>query len=167
MAIKGDIPSARPKQLGIFDALVDRAAIANDVSPVPLSERAILRELEGDDSSGHRRATFGQEVEDCLLAFFRLAEREYGRDKATLLLFRKISRDPDYIHNAPRWIRDLFEGQRQLLMETFYGNSPSHRVEPGDSEDDEDTRPQVEQELSMFEETLQQLDQVLTRMEDG
>lgn len=160
-----DIPKPKPKQLGVFDALVDRDAIANDVSPVPLSERAILRQLEGSDRSGHRRKTFGEEVEELLVVYFDHAQELHGFDGATLDLFRLLSHEPDYVYCCPQWIRDLFEEQKDLLLETFANHRDDRRVEHGSSDDDEQAHHSEPPPAGAFEQTLQQLDTVLERLE--
>jgi hypothetical protein len=132
------IPPVREHQLGIFDALVDRDELARGVSSVPLSERAILREDEGSDASGHRRKAFGEEVESGLLALFHQMQQAEGYDLAVLGLFSVIAKDPDFYFISPRWIRELFEEERELLMETFSGKTDNRWPELGESKDDDE-----------------------------
>jgi hypothetical protein len=133
-----EIPPPPEHQLGIFDALVDRDELAKSVGSIPLSERAILRDQEGSDASGHRRKAFGEEVEQGLLALFHEMERLDGYDRAVLGLFSVIAKDPDFIWIAPRWIRELFEEEKDLLLETFAGKTDNRWPELGESADDDE-----------------------------
>lgn len=132
------IPQPRPVQLGVFDCLVDREQIANDIRAEPMSERAILRETEGDDSSGHKRSKFRQQMDEDALWLFEQAQREFDFDTATLILFKWIARAPLYMNVAPDWILELFVWQKELLFEVFHNHRDDRRPQLGDSESDED-----------------------------
>jgi hypothetical protein len=130
-----EIPDAKPYQLGIFDQFVDRTELARDAPHVPLSERAILRLEEGSDSSGNRRALFGEELDQLLVWFFRTIQEAEGWDSAVLCLFKNLARDEEYHRHLPPWAKALFESERDLLFSAFWSNSC--QIEPGDSDDEE------------------------------
>lgn len=136
-----DIPEVKPKQLGIFDVLVDRDELAREVSSgVVLSERAILRQEEGSDSSGHKRKVFGSELAECLESFFQQAKIAYGWDWAVIMLFRMLARDPNYLKIAPEWVLTLIVEEKELLMGMFGGlmRGALKRDETDEDEEDED-----------------------------
>lgn len=135
-----DVPLARPKQLGLEDASVDRLKLARGVQHgEPLSERAILRIVEGSDQSGHRRKTFTTEVNETVESFFHASQALYGLEQAVCMTFSLVSRAPTYMRdNPPSWLLRLFAEERALLMHTFHDGAGDRRIELGESgEDDE------------------------------
>lgn len=154
LKLSDDIPAVRPKQLGIFDALVDRDELAREVSSgIVMSERAILRQDEsadepwtkaivgdGSDSSGHRRKAFGNELEEVLETVFQQAKVMFGWDTAVLVLFRILARDPSYLKTAPEWILWLIVEEKELLTNMFGGlmRGALQRDETDEDEEDED-----------------------------
>lgn len=135
-----DIPLVRPKQLGLYDAFVDRDAIAREVTPgIPLSERAILRQEEGADTSGHQRAALNREVGEVLETVFQQAKLICGWEVATCILFSIVAQDRSYLRTAPDWILSLFVEEKELLVEVFHEHCDDRRIEPGDSDEDEDS----------------------------
>lgn len=134
-----DIPEVRPKQLGIFDVLVNRDELAREVpSGVKQSEREITRQDHGTDSSGHQRALTHQEVRESLEAFFQQAKLAYGYDWAVLVLFRMLARDPTYLNTAPDWILALIAEEKELLFAMFGGKLRGARDEDDDDEEDDE-----------------------------
>lgn len=133
-----DIPLVKPVQLGLGDADVDRAELARGVTDgEPLSERAILRIIEGSDASGHRRAEFNVEASECLEAFFHQAKLICGFELAVCMVFSMVSKAPTYLETCPEWIiKLLFIDEKELIFSTFYGLKDDRRPELGDSGDD-------------------------------
>lgn len=130
-----EIPDAPAVQLGIFDRFVDRQQIANDVGVEALSERGVLRAVEGSDRSGQRRKRFSNELDVIMLAFWHSALKLYGHEVAVLVTFHVVARAPGYLETAPRWMRRLFEENKPLLVHAFYRDG-DRRVEPASPDDE-------------------------------
>lgn len=139
---EGDVPLAKAKQLGLGDEDEDRTVGKVVTDGVPLSERAILRVLEGSDVSGHRRATFNEEVHEAVEAFFHGAQALFGFDAAVAMLFSMLSGAPTYVRdNPPSWLLQLFADERELLFEVFHDHLNDRRIDPAcpfDSDDEEE-----------------------------
>lgn len=134
-----DVPLERAHQLGLEDASVDRAALAAGVeNGQPLSEREILRVLDGTDTSGYKRAKLNAEVEACLLAAFHRGKRKVGYHLTVCALFSMVSRDQSFLRIAPEWLVELFLDERELLFDVFHNHQDDRRLEPGDSDDEDE-----------------------------
>lgn len=135
-----DIPLVRAKQLGLNAEIFEPELLKIEVTDgEALSERAILRIIEGDDSSGHLRAAFNTEVTECVEAFFHQAKMICGWDLAVCMLFSMISKSPSYLKVCPDWIIEvLFIEERELVFAVFHGLKDDRRTELGDSPDDDD-----------------------------
>lgn len=135
-----DVPLAKPKQLGVWDAEVDRDELARTSSVgEALSDRAVLRILEGSDASGQRRKTFKAEVDEALESYFHAYQAMYGFDLAVTNLFSVLSNAPNYLRDSPpSWVLQLFVDERELLTETYTGHRDDRRVEPAGIDDGEE-----------------------------
>lgn len=135
--VSGDIPLAKPKQLGLEEE--DRTVPEVVTHGVPLSERAILRVIEGSDVSGHRRLAFSAEVDAAVEAFWHASQGLFGFDAAVVLLFSLLSGSMDYMRETPpEWILTLFAEEKDALMTVFSNHRDDRRVEPATPFDDED-----------------------------
>lgn len=145
-----EVPIVRAKQLGIFDALVDRDELAREVaSGIVLSERAILRQEEGSDSSGHRRKFVGNEVSEAIETFFQQSQITYGYDWACLMLFRILARDPGYLKIAPEWVLTIIAEEKEMLFAVFGGRMRGELARQDEDEEDDEQDENTEYEAML------------------
>ncbi len=132
-----DIPLVKAKQLGLEEE--DRTVPKVATPGIALSERAILRAIEGSDVSGHRRMAFSAEVDEAVESYFHSAQAHFGFDRAVLMLFSLLSGSPDYMReDPPGWVLQLFADERALLFETYHGHLDDRRTDLATIDDGED-----------------------------